>query len=328
MRPLTDDGEAHVTRRRYAVPTTATGYASRHYADSFGAGFVSVEAGGAWLLQRPIPGTVLSDASGCYPICCTDNWGELLASLPKDDAPWVSLSLVTDPFAEVSQAQLKSVFVDRCFLYKQHRICDLSGSLEKTVASHHRRNARKALEALTVVTEDNPVAFAADWTRLYDDLRLHHGITGHADFSGQQLRDQLAVPGASMLRAVHEGETVAAIVVYRQADRAYYHLGASSARGYSLRATFALFWTALTQLADAGVRWFSLGSSAGVHAAAADGLDRFKAGWCNTTRPVFFCGRIYQPEHYRRLTGARDTSGFFPAYRAAPSAVTERSASS
>jgi hypothetical protein len=47
------------------------------------------------------------------------------------------------------------------------------------------------------------------------------------------------------------------------------------------------------------------------------GLTRFKRGWATGTRPVYFCGRIFQRERYEQLArqGGAPVSGYFPAYR-------------
>jgi hypothetical protein len=48
------------------------------------------------------------------------------------------------------------------------------------------------------------------------------------------------------------------------------------------------------------------------------GLDRFKAGWANASRPKYFVGRIFDHAAYEHLARERGVSGtsYFPAYRA------------
>ena len=50
---------------------------------------------------------------------------------------------------------------------------------------------------------------------------------------------------------------------------------------------------------------------------AEDGLTRFKRGWTDATRPVFFCGRILDEDKYAALCAARGQgpTEYFPAYR-------------
>jgi lipid II:glycine glycyltransferase (peptidoglycan interpeptide bridge formation enzyme) len=71
---------------------------------------------------------------------------------------------------------------------------------------------------------------------------------------------------------------------------AYYHLAAYSEAGYSLKASFALFWTCLEALAAEGIAWAALGSGAGTHSVS-EGLRRFKEGWSTEARPAYFCGQ-------------------------------------
>jgi len=65
------------------------------------------------------------------------------------------------------------------------------------------------------------------------------------------------------------------------------------------------------------VRWLALGGAAGdADDDEADGLSRFKRGWATGTRQVYLCGKVLQPDAYRRLAGdAPADMEYFPAYR-------------
>jgi hypothetical protein len=83
-------------------------------------------------------------------------------------------------------------------------------------------------------------------------------------------------------------------------------------------AAYALYGAALEWFAGR-VRWLNLGGAAGSSVGdVTDGLTQFKRGWSTETRTAYFCGRIFNPEHYVALTGAADLppGGHFPAYRA------------
>jgi hypothetical protein len=87
--------------------------------------------------------------------------------------------------------------------------------------------------------------------------------------------------------------------------------------GYELRASFALFWYAINHFDQAGLKYLNLGSGAGAHPRNQDGLSRFKAGWANGTKTVYFCGRIFDQERYSKITQSKGIVGddYFPAYR-------------
>jgi hypothetical protein len=87
--------------------------------------------------------------------------------------------------------------------------------------------------------------------------------------------------------------------------------------GYDLRASFALFWSAIAHFASTDVRWLDLGAGAGLNGAGDDGLNRFKRGWASATRTAYFCGRIFDRDLYSALSKASGTrpTDFFPAYR-------------
>jgi hypothetical protein len=224
---------------------------------------------------------------------------------------------VTDPFADVGLAQLEAAFPDVCYAYKEHFVTDLSAPLEDVARGNHRRNVRKALDAIEVREATRDANLLDEWQRLYANLVERHSITGIARFSRASFERQMAVPGFVAFAALDGQETCGMTLWYTRGDVAYYHLGAYSDRGYELGASFGLFWTALSQFKSHGIRWAALGAGAGT-VAAESGLTRFKRAWATHTRPAYFCGRILQPSAYQRLAGAAATrTGFFPAYRAA-----------
>lgn len=298
---------------------TGSGYASREYAQSleeFGAVRELPRCGG-WLLTSQAPNSNLQDATGCYPLFCCRDWSALGADLASMADGLVSIRIVTDPFADVGISQLKNAFPDVCYEYKQHFVTDLTVPLESIVASHHQRNVRKALDALTVRQKTHGAALLSDWQRMYDNLVARHEIKGIARFSPLAFERQAKVPGFAAFSASDGDGTCGMSLWYVQGDVVYYHLGAHSDHGYERGASFALFWSALSYFASIGIRWAALGAGAGLKAADS-GLTRFKRGWATHTRPAYFCGRILQPAAYAKLAAsAAASTGFFPAYRAA-----------
>jgi hypothetical protein len=294
------------------------GYASRAYAESlseFGQVIDLPRCGGS-LLAQTIPGDANLDAVGPYPLFACRDSGRLSDDLQSLADRLVCAYLVTDPFAETTAEQLAQTFPDVCYAYKQHFATDLSRPLESIVDSHHRRNIRKGLKNFEVKRLAGDATTLAAWQSLYDVLIERHAIQGIARFSPASFAKQFAVPGFDCFAAVDATDICGMTLWYVDRGVAYYHLGAYNERGYAQAASFAIFATALQQLAAEGVRWAALGAGAGVNAADS-GLTRFKQGWATESRPAYLCGRILQPETYRRLAAAAPIeTKFFPAYRA------------
>lgn len=267
-----------------------------------------------WILRRTIPGSEASDGMGAYPLFSCEEWERLEEDLKELEGRLVSITAVADPFGRFQSEQIRKAFPHLTQPYKEHFIMDLAGSREKSVSEHHRRNARHALDRVTIERCD-PSAIEREWIALYGMLIDRHRIEGIAAFSPKSLAMQLRVPGLLALRAIDSlGATVGMTLWYACDERAYYHLAACSPRGYELKAAFALFWRAWEELAAQGVRWVNLGAGAGITNDSQDGLSRFKRGWATTTRTAWLCGRILNPAAYRSLTNA-PASQYFPAYR-------------
>jgi hypothetical protein len=297
-----------------------TGYAHPTYAASFaewGRPLFLAQSKG-WLLMRNVPGSSAYDAMGCYPLFVCDDW----AALPDDFDSWgediVCVSLVTDPFGDYTEQFLRSCFPDRAIAFKEHFVTDLRQDPQTFVHPHHRRNARRASNEMTVETCENPISLLPTWNALYTNLVQRHNISGMTAFSEKCFATQLSVPGIVAFRAIRDNETLGMLLWYRQANRAYYHLGAYSDKGYELRASFALFEHAIDYFASTDVEWLNLGAGAGRIADAQSGLSRFKAGWSTGARTAYFCGRVFDGARYQNLMRASNdtTSNYFPAYRA------------
>jgi hypothetical protein len=296
-----------------------TGYSHPKYAEALGEfGLpVAMPQCGGWVLERKIPHCDELDAMGCYPLFACRDWSSLRCDIEQMRDKWVSLVVVADPFGDYSVEYLKSCFPDVMKPFKQHFVVDLSESPKDFVVEHHRRNARKALQNLTVEVSNEPLALLNDWVSMYDVLIQRHHITGIAAFSAQSFAKQMQVPGMKAFRASLDGTSVGILLWYVMGDVAYYHLGAYSSLGYDLRASFALFSFAIDYFAQSGLRWLNLGAGAGVSQSENDGLARFKRGWSTGTRTAYFCGRIFDHGRYDEICRAKaiQTTGYFPAYR-------------
>lgn len=299
------------------MSTQSSGYLHPAYAASFDdiAMPRALPACGGWSLHRHIPGSNLRDGTGCYPLFCCGDWTKLALDLAPMAGELVSFTLVTDPFGEFHLDDLRDAF-DLVRPYKRHYVTDLAGTGPVPTTRRHRRNLAHAMRAVTLNRVSEPGSLADEWVRLYGALVDRHRLTGVHALSRRCLERQLSVPGVRMFSATAEGEVVGVHLWYVQGNVAYGHLGAASRRGYELMASFALYAFAVEQL-RAEVRWLALGGAPGrSDDDENDGLRRFKEGWATGTRQTYLCGKVLQPDAYRKLTeGAGLESGYFPAYR-------------
>jgi GNAT acetyltransferase-like protein len=295
------------------------GYAHALYAQSLAEFGTPVElpSCGGWILKRRIPGYPNYDGMGCYPLFACRDWALLATDLENVGTQLVSLAIVADPFGGYSPAYLQQCFQDVVIPFKEHFVVDLRAPADTFVSAHHRRNARKALQRIGVERCGDPKAFLNDWLELYKYLIDRHEISGIAAFSEPAFRQQLSVPGLVAFRAEHEGATVGMLLWYVQGGVGYYHLGAYNQKGYTLKASFGLFWWAIDYFASKGLRWLNLGAGVGTTTVTDCGLSRFKRGWATGTRTTYFCGRIFDPATYRQITqaGGCVATDHFPAYR-------------
>ncbi|MBI2529355.1 MAG: GNAT family N-acetyltransferase [Candidatus Rokubacteria bacterium] len=294
-----------------------TGYLHPGYAGSFDA-FGRPRAlprSGAYVLERPIPGSTDRDAMGCYPLLCCAEWRALPQDL-RDLEDLVSLTCVADPFAPCDRSTLEQWF-DVVLDFKPHFVTELTRPVEAIVSRSHQAAVRRALRHVDVEVCHDPAAQLDQWVRLYDCLIQRHGITGIRAFSRAAFARQLALPGMVMFRATSgAGETIGMDLWYVQGDVAYGHLAAFSSRGYELRASYATKWHVLRHF-HGKVRWLGLGGAAGTRPGVADGLSAFKRGWATGTRMAHLCGRILDRSRYEALCASRGTgtTRYFPAYR-------------
>jgi len=299
-----------------ADPAGGVGYASALYARSQAhAGRPRALArSGGWILEREIPGAQGRDAMGCYPLLACQDWSALAEDLDAC-ADLVSVVAVPDPHGEHDPGLLGRAFPDLLRPFKEHFVCEPG---DGAVGSrHHRYYARRALRRVEVEESPDPAGHVDEWTQLYAHLVERHELTGVHAFSRDSFAAQLAVPGATLLRAVEGDRAVAAHLWYVRPGIAYSHLAATSPRGYELGAPYALHAAAANLLGDRA-EVLHLGGGAGGGNERSDGLTAFKAGWATGTRTAHLAGRVLDEERYRSLGGSREAAAtaYFPAYRA------------
>lgn len=271
---------------------------------------------GGWILERLIPRTPYKDAMGCYPLFICRDWSKLHQDLKEIESEFISLALVTDPFGAFDQANLV-----RCFQivkpFKKHLIADLDQNIEHFVNKHHRYYAQKSLRDLQVEICEEPARYADAWETLYQNLIKRHNISGVRAFSKDSFRGQMETPGLILLVGKLGREVIGGHIIIIHNNVAYSHLAAFSEAGYKHNASYGIYWMALKYLKGHKVRFFDLGASAGIDENGKNGLAKFKAGWSNESRTVYFCGRIFENQKYTTICQQKNIgiTDYFPAYR-------------
>jgi hypothetical protein len=298
-----------------------TGYLHPLYAQSlseFGTPIELRQCGG-WLLERRIPNSDLKDAMGCYPLFCCADWNKLAADIAEAKPRNVTIALVADPFTPVTASELARCF-DFVRPFKTHFVIDVNESIDRHVSRHHRYYARRALKQMQVRLVDHPKARLEDWVRLYQILVERHGLRGIKAFSKTAFAIQFEVPGLVIFQASRNGRTIGMHLWYLQSGVAYSHLSAFDQEGYSLRAAYALHWSAIQEFKRNHARelqWIDLGAGAGAKENGPGGLSIFKSGWATVEKVKYFCGSIFDRENYKSLTPTnRIDPSYFPLYRA------------
>ena len=298
-----------------------TGYLHPLYAKSlseFGTPVELPQCGG-WLLERRIPNSDLYDAMGCYPFFCCTDWTSLGSDIEQLKRRYVTVSLVVDPFAPITAANLAKDF-QLVHPFKKHFVIDISDSTDRHIYRHHRYYARRALKQIQVRVVDDPKTCLNDWVHLYQILIDRHHLRGIKAFSKSAFTIQFEVPGLVIFQANRNGRTIGMHLWYRQGGVAYSHLSAFDQEGYSLRASYALHWFAIQEFKRnhaRELRWIDLGAGAGAKENGRDGLSIFKRGWATDEKVKYFCGSIFDRENYEALTATNQgDSSYFPLYRA------------
>jgi hypothetical protein len=269
-----------------------------------------------WILERSIPTFSDTDAMGCYPLFACKDWSQLHLDIDDLQNQLVSLTLVTDPFGDYDEPYLHRCFPDLVLPFKEHFVIDLEKSPAQGVLRRHRKEARRALQQVSVHVHPDPPAFLDTWMNLHSHLIAKHNIKGIAAFSRSSFAAQLSVPGMVVLWASYGGEPVAATLYFVHDGVAHGHVLGSTDVGYEHGALYALIWSAIEHFRNS-VRWINLMGVPGAQDVGSEGIRRFKLGWTRQTRTAWLCGRILNLERYAEIVRATGTSQtrYFPAYR-------------
>ena len=121
------------------------------------------------------------------------------------------------------------------------------------------------------------------------------------------------MPEIVVHQAFHDDELVGAQLYYVQDDVVHCHLGAVTDKGYKKMAFYALDFYSFEYFSGKA-RLLDLGGGVGFSGSGDDGLSRYKRGWSAQTQPVYFCGRITNPERYAAVTSKLELENthYFP----------------
>ena len=299
--------------------TQAPAYLDQAYAAAMaGAGqAIALGACGGGLILRQVPGTDLRDAQAPYPFLVCRDWSQLAQDLDALPPDLVSVTAITDPFAQTTPEDLSRAFPHMVRPYKAHFVIDLTRPLESFADPHHLGCAGRALRRLEVGVVADPSVILPEWLRLYANLVARHGIRGPARMTEAAFHHLLQVSHLTVFRAQWKGATIGMILCLDDGTRAWFHLGAYDAEGYRRNASYAIVRHAIGHFAAVGCQMMNIGAGAGAFGDGTDGLTAFKRGWASGTRMTYLCGRIHAPNAYARLVAQTKTgqSPYFPAYR-------------
>lgn len=286
-------------------------YATKTYANVFGMPTADVNEWQTHVLLRPIANSRWHDAIGCYPLAAVRREADLRAGLEELRAlNLVSVALVPDPLTGPAPERLSEAF-EVCRPFKTHYLIDREAG-PVCFARTHRRMIRKALKDCSF----GPVELRetlADWEELYGHTTARHGITGIQKFPSSYFRELAEMPDVIALAAKQREDIIAMILWVRSGEIAYAHLEGSSTAGYKAQAIYGIFAEANAYFSDC--RYLHFGGTAGLDAAAGDGLAYFKRGFANREVTAYFCGARLDPQRYAALTKDLPLTSFFPAYR-------------
>ena len=218
------------------------------------------------------------------------------------------------PVRQLHPGRSSARLPDHLVHFKEHHIADLHRPFDEIVSKSRRRKAERALRKVDVEWAAHPLRLLDEWIGLFELMVEKFRITGIRAFSREAFTRHLALPGVFMSLARYEGAVIAADTYMVHGEVAYAHLAGANDIAYKVGARSALYYSAVQYFADKA-RWIDWGGDAGL---ANDGrLTSFKSGWSTGTRPVYFCGRIFDRERYDEIARVKQVgpTGYFPAYR-------------
>jgi hypothetical protein len=291
-------------------------YGSRAYACSLadGADIVAMPSAGGFLIARSIE-PQLKDLSSAYPMFACRDWTHLRADIDALAEPFVSATIVTDPFADIELESLVSAF-DVVRPLHQHFVIDLNEWSPARISRHHRRKLRTCASSADYCIRIAPPdeTFLETWLSLYQTLIERKRIRDMRAFSRSIFARQIMLPGSIVASAWVDGELLGADWYFMDSRNVYAHLSAYSEAGYQRAISYPLMEAAIRYFQPLSTHLTLGGAPAGQEHG---GLAHFKAGWSSRTLPTYICGVVLREDEFLRLNdGIAPTSeGYFPRYR-------------
>lgn len=178
----------------------------------------------------------------------------------------------------------------------------------KPTARRYERVARRSnvTTALERFTEDNVGDFSRLYSQTMERLRASKYYRFPESFFAALARIQGGV--FSIAKALYQGETVAAVLLLLDGERAFYFLACSDESGRTLRAMNLLVHDTAMALSKRGFTQFHLGGGT-------EGLLSFKQRFGPACVPLYIGRAVFDADRYAELS-RNCRSDFFPAYRA------------
>ena len=260
------------------------------------------------VIVSPVPGTDLRDAASPYGY--PGGSGGDHTALPASSVDWGRTGLVS---LFVRDRAGTPSLADGTLRSTLHLVDPrLPEALSATHRRHIRRNARLGYASTrSPGPESGPDARAA-FSALYRQTMSRRGAGARYLFSDEYLETILRSPAAWLfVTTTGDGAPAAAAIAGRSDGVLHYYLGGSADELLShspLKSTIA----AMIELAAEEGLPLNLGGGV----VPGDSLERFKRGFANSTAPFRTHEVVCDPAAYERLSGGRQSGGFFPAYRA------------
>ena len=291
-------------------------YGCRGYAGSLAEeeDIVALPGAGGFLIARAVEAG-LRDLSSAYPMLSCRDWSQLRADIDALAEPFVSATIVTDPFADIGLEALVAEF-DLVHPLHQHFVVDLDESSLERISRHHRRKLRTGANSADYRIQIAPPdeTFLEHWLRLYQTLIERKRIQDMRAFSRSIFARQMALPGTIIASAWIGDELLGADWYYMDSKNVYAHLSAYSESGYRRAVSYRLMEAAIRYFQPLSTRLTLGGAPVGQEQG---GLAHFKAGWASYTLPTYICGVVLREDEFLRLNGgiAPTAEGYFPRYR-------------
>ena len=193
---------------------------------------------------------------------------------------------------------------------------DESKDLLACLHGKHRNVVRKAIAAgVTVTAHEQPDDLSA-FIDMYETTMRRQSAADFYLFPPAYWATLIAPdsPGVVRFDAHLDGTTIASALCFASKPWLHYHLGATAAEARSLGASNLVLYEAALWAQARDYTCMHLGGGVG---GADDSLLAFKRRF-DPASPLLECavGKwIHDADTYERLSGTRDVSGFFPAYR-------------